>query len=77
MNSKEYKKLEKVLTEGILAAKQAHKEFKKMNIEDDWDKKKILELQAQNHLGYAEGINQCLVTLGFNHERMPELRDLI
>ncbi len=27
--------------------------------------------------GYAEGINQALVTVGFKHDRMKELENLI
>ena len=37
----------------------------------------LLRLQAQNHLGYAEGINQSLAVLGFKHDRMKVLSELL
>lgn len=33
--------------------------------------------KADQHIGYAEGINQALVTLGVKHDRMKELSELL
>lgn len=32
---------------------------------------------ADQEIGYADGINQVLATLGFQHEKMKELSDLL
>lgn len=32
---------------------------------------------ADQEIGYAEGINQTLATLGFKHDRMKELSKLL
>lgn len=32
---------------------------------------------ADQEIGYAEGINQALVTLGFKHDRMKKLSELL
>lgn len=32
---------------------------------------------ADQEIGYADGINQALVTLGFKHDRMKELANLL
>lgn len=32
---------------------------------------------ADQEIGYAEGINQALATLGFKHDRMKELSNLL
>lgn len=32
---------------------------------------------ADQQIGYADGINQALAILGFKHERMKELSDLL
>ena len=39
--------------------------------------RKIKELKGQDHLGYAEGINQVLATIGFKHPDMETLWRLI
>ena len=70
----------KVLEEAIRVVKQAENEF----IESDRFHKAGNEIQAEieqrkadNHMGYAEGINQVLVVLGFKHDRMKELEKLL
>ena len=43
----------------------------------DTTERHILETKAWNHRGYAEGINQALAVIGFKHELMVELGELI
>ena len=77
MTKVEYAKCEKLMEEAIQKAKQANEEFNKARLEKDIYNLQILMELAQNHLGYAEGINQTLVCIGFKHERMKELRNLL
>lgn len=37
----------------------------------------IKELQGQDALGYAVGINQALAVIGFEHDNMKELSKLL
>lgn len=37
----------------------------------------IYNKKANQHLGYAEGINQVLAALGFKHDRMKVLSELL
>lgn len=67
MTAIEYKKLEKVLFYGISQARASNKEFQQMEKTSEPIKKHILELQAQNHRGYAEGVQYALVALKFQH----------
>lgn len=73
MTAKEYKKLEKVLSYGISQARVSNREFQEMENISDPVKKHILELQAQNHRGYAEGIQYVLATLNYRHPDMETL----
>ena len=77
MTKVEYTRCEKLMEEAIQKAKQAEEEFNKAGSEKDITSKSILLEMAQNHLGYAEGINQTLVCIGFKHEWMKELEDLL
>ena len=38
---------------------------------------KLLTRKADQHHGYAEGIHQALAVLGFKHEKMKELSELL
>ena len=58
-------------------AKNKLKEFYKAGNSYDTTERHILETKAWNHRGYAEGINQVLVVIGFKHDRMSELGKLI
>ena len=77
MTKVEYAKCEKLMGEAISKAKDAQKDFIDVLKENDQVQQKILRERGQNHLGYAEGINQTLVCIGFKHERMKELRNLL
>lgn len=77
MTKVEYTRCEKLMKEAIRKAKDAQEEFDKAGSEKDITSKSILLEMAQNHLGYAEGINQTLVCIGFKHERMKELGNLL
>lgn len=77
MTKAEYTKCEKLMEEAIRKAKDAQEDFIDAWKEDDQAQQKILCERCQNHLGYAEGINQTLVCIGFKHERMKELEKLL
>lgn len=77
MTKLEYEKCKKVMEEAIRKAEQAKEEFDKARLEKDIYDLQMLMESAQNHLGYAEGIQQTLATIGFKHERMKELGKLI
>lgn len=77
MTKVEYARCEKLMEEAIQKAKDAQEDFIDAQKEDDQTQQKILCERGQNRLGYAEGINQTLVCIGFKHERMKELGDLL
>ena len=77
MTKVEYTRCEKLMEEAIRKAKYAQEDFADAWKEDDQTQQKILCERGQNHLGYAEGINQTLVCIGFKHERMKELGNLL
>lgn len=77
MTKVEYKKCEKLMDEAIRQGEKAREEFSKANETNGKGTFELLRLQAQNHLGYAEGINQALAVLGFKHDRMNDLFDLL
>ena len=77
MTKIEYARCEELMEEAIRKAKDAQKDFADAWKEDDQAQRKILCERGQNYLGYAEGINQTLVCIGFNHERMEELSELL
>lgn len=77
MTKVEYARCERLMEEAIQKATQAKEEFDKARLEKDIYDLQILMESAQNHLGYAEGINQALVVLGFKHDRIKELSGLL
>lgn len=77
MTKVEYTRCEKLMEDAIKKAEQAKMEFQKSGKPDNVNCKDVLIQFAQNHLGYAEGINQTLVYIGFKHERMKELGNLL
>lgn len=70
MTAKEYKKLDKVLFFAIEQARYSNRYFQEMENTSEPIKKHILELQAQNLRGYAEGIQYALTTLNYRHPDM-------
>lgn len=77
MTKVEYRKCEKLMDEAIRQGEKAREEFSKANEKNGKGTFELLRLQAQNHLGYAEGINQALAVLGFKHDRMKVLSELL
>ena len=80
MTKQENTKCIKVLEEAIKAVKQAKCEYtesERFYKEGDKIQAEIVQRKADNHTGYAEGIEQVLVTLGFKHDRMKELQRLL
>lgn len=77
MTKLETMKCEKLLNEAIRNAETANEEFYKAGNSYDTVEKHILKTKAWNHIGYAQGINQALVVIGFKHEQMAELSKLI
>ena len=54
-------------------AKESKEELEKAMSEKDKTEREILHSKGVQHYGYAHGINQALVELGFKHEKMKEL----
>lgn len=77
MTKLEYGKCEKLMEEAIRQEKKAIEEFSKANEMNGKDTFELLRLQVKNHLGYAEGIYQALSIIGFKHDRMKELSELL
>lgn len=80
MTKLEYKKCEKLMDEAIRNAKIANENWKKYLVAEKNKNALDMEINMRNcdyHRGYAEGINQVLVTIGFKHERMEELLELL
>ena len=80
MTKQEYSKLEKLMEEGVQKAEASvidfntYEEFMKKN---DTVGAEVAQRKGDQNLGYAEGVYQVLVTIGFKHERMEELLKLI
>ena len=82
MTKIEYAKLENVMYEAIKAAERANNSFSKANkisLYRASDSTRMNELisSGQNDIGYAQGINQALVSVGFKHKDMKKLGELI
>ena len=79
MTKIEYSKCENLMYDAIQKVKQADEEYKAYNqlINNDTIKAEIEQRKADQHYGEAVGINQVLATLGFKHDRMKELSELL
>lgn len=82
MTKIEYGKCEKLMLDAIQKARQAQEEYKeseKYTRLENYNEiqSQIEQRKADQHIGYAEGINQVLVTLGFKHDKMKELSRLL
>ena len=79
MTKAEYGKCEKLMFDAIQKVKQADEEYKAYNqlINNDTIKAEIEQRKADQHYGEAVGINQVLATLGFKHDRMKKLSELL
>ena len=79
MTKIEYSKCENLMYDAIQKVKQADEEYKAYNqlINNDTIKAEIEQRKADRHMGYAEGVNQVLAVIGFKHDRMKELSELL
>lgn len=79
MTQKEYKKCTELMNDAIIHAKRSIEYYTEAEQEKTFTEvqKHVKELQGQNALGYAEGINQALAVIGFKHEKMEVLSKLI
>jgi len=80
MTKIEYEKCEKLMEEAIQKVKQAQEEYEEsesLRRIGYHIKSEVEQRKADQHYGCAEGINQALVMLGFKHDRMKKLSELL
>lgn len=80
MTKLEYGKCEKLMEEAIWKANNANEDYRVYERLKKEGKSVDAECKlrvADQEIGYAEGINQTLVTLGFKHDRMKKLSELL
>lgn len=80
MTKSESIKCEKLMEEAIKnaeAASRSWEKHKKCKMENNMIDAEIAIREFDYHRGYAEGINQALVVIGFKHEQMKKLQELI
>jgi hypothetical protein len=79
MTKIEYRKCEKLMEKGIRKARQSAEEYKTYNqlLNEDTIKAETEQRKADQHYGEAVGIEHALATLGFKHDRMKELLNLL
>ena len=80
MTKIEYGKCEKLMEEAIIKARLSNEEYGEANVWLNAGNRIAYELEhrkADQHYGEAVGINQALAMLGFKHDRMKELADLL
>ncbi len=80
MTKIEYEKAEKLMEEAIRKASDSKEDFK--SYERLLKEGKTVDAEckmrlADQEIGYAEGINQALVFIGFKNKRMEELAELL
>ena len=68
---------EKLLNDAILQTRKSQMEFDEANNSTSKSTFDMKRLQAQNHRGYAEGIYQCLLLLGYKGKKLRELGELL
>lgn len=80
MTKIEYKKCEKLMEEAIWKANSFYEDYRAYERLKKEGKSVDAECNlrvADQEIGYAEGINQTLAVLGFKHDRMKELSELL
>lgn len=77
MTSREKDTCTNLMNEAIKNARYSIDSYKRAEDQTSEVEKQIAKLKGQNHLGYAQGINQVLASLKFEHEKMKELSELI
>ncbi len=61
----------------IQCAQREWKKYEQYKEEDNSIEAEIALREFEYHRGYAEGINQVLVSIGVRHEKMKELNEII
>ncbi len=80
MTKQENKKCEKLLYDAIwkaTASKEDYATYERLLKEGKQVDAECKLRLADQEIGYAEGINQVLVTLGFKHNDMEKLSELL
>lgn len=80
MTKLEITRCEKLMEEAIRNAETANEDFRKYLVAEKNKSDLDMEINMRNcdyHRGYAEGIQQALVVVGFKHERIKELQELL
>lgn len=78
MTKVEYKKCEKLMVDAIVKMKQAEEEYKESEMHCNNNVSRQCSLRkADQHYGEAVGINHVLISLGFKHDRMKELGEML
>lgn len=79
MTKTEYSKCVKLMEKAIRKAKQSQSEYEKFNdyLSDGDELADIEQRKADQHYGEAVGIEHALATLGFKHDRMKKLSNLL
>ena len=80
MTKIEYKKCEKLMYEAINLLELSQKEYKesdKFLKENNIEQQEIMLRKADQHYGEGVGMNQVLATIGFFHDDMEKLSELI
>ena len=80
MTKVEYRKCEMLMDEAIRKANDSnadYKAFERLSKEGKEIDAGCKQRLADQEIGYAEGINQAFAVLGFKHDRMKDLFDLL
>lgn len=77
MTKVEMKKCENLVHEAILSAERATFLWKKHEEAKDPITAEVKMRDSDQHYGYAEGIYQALVSIGFYNEGMNTLKNLL
>ena len=80
MTRMEYKNCEKLMYEAINLLELSQKEYKDANkllAENNIEQHETMLRKADQHYGEAVGMNQVLATIGFFHDDMSKLSELL
>lgn len=80
MTKTEYGKCEKLMEDAIQKVVDSKKEYSRYEFflqKGDTIQAEVEQRKADQHYGYAEGINQVLAIIGFKHDKMKELSKLL
>jgi len=77
MTKTENQKCEKLMIEAICSVEESDMLLAEMRVQEDTIDYEITLRRAEQKYGYALGINQALVSLGFKHKKMEKLQKLL